>query len=235
MKCLAAVALMVVGISFPAFAQHGASHGGFSGHSASASHGSFHASAPSRSAASPRISGSRTFTMPRGNQRGVGGNTSARPPYTGSLRYRRPYVSHFRRVVPYGVSGWVAPGYLGYPGYGDLGTDDDAGNTSTQAYDAQPEPDQPGQDQSGPLNPYPPYPGPPQPIAAPASQEAVTLVFADGRPSEQIHNYMLTRTTLFVLDEHHRDVPLDQLDLAATAKVNHDAGIDFRLPVSPGQ
>jgi hypothetical protein len=46
---------------------------------------------------------------------------------------------------------------------------------------------------------------------------------------------MLTRTTLFVLDQRHQDIPLDQLDLAATAKVNHDAGVDFHLPVAPGQ
>jgi hypothetical protein len=141
-------------------------------------------------------------------------------------------VSHWRTVIPYGANGWIAPGYLGY---GDYGSDDNSGSATTQAYDGQPQPDQSGQDQAGPLSPYPPYPGPPQPISAPASQEAVTLVFADGRPSEQIHNYMLTRTTLFVLDEHHRDIPLNQLDLAATAKVNHDAGVDFQLPVAPGQ
>ena len=67
------------------------------------------------------------------------------------------------------------------------------------------------------------------------SQDALTLVFADGRPSVQIHNYMLTRTTLYVLDAHRRDIPLDELDLAATAKVNRDAGIDFRLPEAPVQ
>jgi hypothetical protein len=44
---------------------------------------------------------------------------------------------------------------------------------------------------------------------------------------------MLTRTTLYVLDQHHRDIPLDQLDLISTAKVNHETGVDFRLPVSP--
>jgi hypothetical protein len=142
-------------------------------------------------------------------------------------------VSHWRTVVPYGVSGWIAPGYLGYPGYGDYGSDDDSGSALSATGGANDAP--PDQDQSEPLNPYPPWPGPPQAIPAPATQEAVTLVFADGRPSEQIHNYMLTRTTLFVLDEHHRDIPLDQLDLAATAKVNHDAGVDFRLPVAPGQ
>jgi hypothetical protein len=72
-------------------------------------------------------------------------------------------------------------------------------------------------------------------MPAASSQDAVTLVFTDGRPSEQIHNYMLTRSTLYVLDQRHRDIPLDQLDLLATAKANHDAGIDFRLPETPGQ
>jgi len=35
-----------------------------------------------------------------------------------------------------------------------------------------------------------------------------------------------------VLDGHHRDIPVDQLDLAATAKANREAGIDFRLHAS---
>jgi hypothetical protein len=35
---------------------------------------------------------------------------------------------------------------------------------------------------------------------------------------------------LYVRDEHHRDIPLDQLDIDATQKVNRDAGVDFQLP-----
>jgi hypothetical protein len=35
---------------------------------------------------------------------------------------------------------------------------------------------------------------------------------------------------LYVRDQHHRDIPLDQLDLDATEKVNHKAGVDFQLP-----
>src|ERR1700690_4483768 len=165
MKCLAAVALMVVGISLPACAQHGASHGGFSGHSAPASHGGFgssapgfHSSTPSRSAAPAHFSGNRAPTISRGLQRGVAPNAGARPPYTGSSRYRRPYVSHWRTVIPYGANGWIAPGYLSY---GDYGSDDNSGSATTQAYDGQPQPDQSGQCQAGPLSPYPPYPGPP--------------------------------------------------------------------------
>ncbi len=56
------------------------------------------------------------------------------------------------------------------------------------------------------------------------------LVFKDGRPSLEIHNYALTRTTLYVLDQHHRDIPVDDIDLAATQKANRDAGVDFRIP-----
>jgi hypothetical protein len=228
MKSLAAVALMVVGLSLPACAQHGGSHGGFSGHSASASRGGFRASAPSHFAASPRSSGSRAFAAPQAGQRGLGSHAGARPPYTGSGRYRRPYISPYRFRTPYGVVGY--PGYLGYPLYAD-DSGDDTGNApvaAAETYDGPPPPD---------LPPYPnqPAPGLPEATPVPATQDAVTLVFADGRPSEQIHNFLLTRTTLFVLDQRRQDIPLDQLDLAATAKVNHDAGVDFHLPVAPGQ
>jgi hypothetical protein len=61
----------------------------------------------------------------------------------------------------------------------------------------------------------------------------VTLIFKDGRPPEQIHNYLLTRTILYVDDTNHQVIPTSQLDLVATAKVNHDAGVDFRLPDTP--
>jgi hypothetical protein len=77
---------------------------------------------------------------------------------------------------------------------------------------------------------------PAQPAAAPApaaeNTEAVTLVFKDGRASEQIHNYILSRNTLSVLDGRHRDIPVDQLDLVATEKANREAGVDFHLPAS---
>jgi hypothetical protein len=58
----------------------------------------------------------------------------------------------------------------------------------------------------------------------------VTLVYKDGR-TEQIHNYMLTRTTLYVQDQQRREIAIADLDLDATAKVNRDAGGDFQIPV----
>lgn len=124
------------------------------------------------------------------------------------------------------------------------GSPDKAGAGSGQGYDQGyggdngPPPDQ------GPQQALPPWPSsdpshanasPPLQVQAPEPQpqEAVTLVFKDGRAPEQIHNYLLTATTLYVQDQRRRDIPLSQLDLVATAKVNHDSGVDFRLPDTP--
>jgi hypothetical protein len=99
-----------------------------------------------------------------------------------------------------------------------------------------------GQNQGGDYGPPPPYPPAPRsPYSPPAvshpvaltESEPVTLVFKDGRPPEQVHNYLMTRTTIYVQDEHRRSIPVDQLDLAATAKTNQDAGIDFQVPTMP--
>jgi hypothetical protein len=61
---------------------------------------------------------------------------------------------------------------------------------------------------------------------------ATTIVFKDGRPPEQIRNYALTQTNLYVMDQQRRDIPLDQIDLAATEKANRAAGIEFQVPQS---
>lgn len=141
--------------------------------------------------------------------------------------------------------GW---GYPYLPNYWDSSDDYDSQDGSNEAaaqqypeyapdsYDEapdQPEPEQPS------YTPWPysqPAPSAPQPQSAPAAasvpEAPVTLVFKDGRPNEEIHNYLLTRTTLSVLDRHRQVIPVDQLDLAATAKVNREAGVDFSLPVS---
>jgi len=249
MKRLVTVALIAVGIAFPVCAQrsasHGgfsghsaqASHGGFSGHSAPASHGGFSASAHSRFTGTPRSAGSRSPSVARGLPRGGACISSARPPYTGARRppypgarrSRRPYLSIYGAGVPYVVPGWLGA----YPfGYTDSTSSDDSQtsqNSAAEESDAQPaEPYPPP-----PLEPYQPNADLSRPSPAPGSEDTVTLIFKDGRPPEQIHNYLLTRTTLYVGDPYRRDIPTSQLDLAATAKVNHDAGVDFHLPETP--
>jgi hypothetical protein len=90
--------------------------------------------------------------------------------------------------------------------------------------------------------PYPPARQPYQPESGvssagpnePQEQPAVTLVFKDGRPSQQIENYALTSTTLYVLDgPRRREIPLNDLNLPLTEKTNREAGVDFVVPVVP--
>jgi hypothetical protein len=78
----------------------------------------------------------------------------------------------------------------------------------------------------------PPYQG--QVDFAPVHpQPATTLVFKDGRPPAQVHNYALTATTLYALDgESRQEIPLSLLDVPATVAANRAAGVDFALPVS---
>lgn len=252
MERLAAVAMLVVGLALPVCAQRAGTHSGSAGHSAPASHGGFSASSPrgfngsftSRQAGSPRSFAGRPLTTARGYGRGSAGNRGNRRDGGDRGRYRRPYIS------PYG---------FGYPGYGALGwidpypfDDSDSGDTDNSASSSyqnnegaagQSEGDEGSNEpveqwRPAPRGPYPPGPYSSardlsQPAASPESDEVVTLIFKDGRPPEQIHNYILTRSTLIVGDKQHRNIPTDQLDLIATAKANQDAGIEFRLPEVP--
>jgi hypothetical protein len=139
----------------------------------------------------------------------------------------------------------VAPYYLGDPGYGydsgDSGDQETAQNASPE--DMGPEnvsPEGYGQspyDQEPPPYPsYPPYPQAPAAVQRPASpvasEAAVTLIFKDGRPAEKIQNFILTRGTLYVGGDHRQEISVNEIDLAATAKVNRDAGVEFQLPVA---
>ncbi len=69
--------------------------------------------------------------------------------------------------------------------------------------------------------------------APPAEEDAVTIFYRDGRRPEQIRNYALTRTSLLITGPHLREIPLADLDLPLTERVNHAAGVEFRLLQAP--
>jgi hypothetical protein len=221
MKRLSVVALAAVGLVLPVCAaQRSAAHGSFSAHSSPAFRGGF-TSAPHTFEGAPRYTGRSTISSTPRFLGSAPRNFVSRPNYYyGAGRYRRPYQARYGYGVPYLGAGWIAPGYLAYP---DTPPYDDSAPTANYAdgYDNSPP------DQTQPLS------VPPEPLHAPQplpNEEAVTLIFKDGRPPQQIRNYAMTRTMLYVRDEHHRDIPLDQLDFEATQKVNRDAGVDFQLP-----
>jgi hypothetical protein len=67
-------------------------------------------------------------------------------------------------------------------------------------------------------------PDPPQP--------ATTLVFKDGHQLE-VQNYAIVGQMLYDLTPgHRRNVPLAELDLPSTEKLNDDHGVVFQLPLS---
>ena len=57
------------------------------------------------------------------------------------------------------------------------------------------------------------------------------LVFRD-QHVEEVRNYAIAAGTLWVLNDHQagKKIPLAQLDLAATVKMNDDRGVDFQVP-----
>jgi len=231
MKRLVAVALASLVIALPVCAQRGGARGGSSGH-ASGGRGGFAASGSRMVSGYRGVTASRAPLAVQGLQRGTVGAAGARAPYGGNYRRRRPYVSPYGATVFYGVSGYGVPGpyILDYPD----GYDYDAGLTPQdngyQGYDMQqPYP------QAPPVAPgvYPQAAAAPQIAPALTNEDGVTLVFKDGRAPVQIHDYVLTRNVVYVWDRHQRVIPIDQIDMAATAKANSEAGVDFELPETP--
>lgn len=131
------------------------------------------------------------------------------------------------------------------PTYENLSNDGVAPGSPANEPDAYPEN---GYPQNG--YPAPPPPGyaeepaspasvPAPPVAAPEMQyvpgsaDKVTLIFKDGRPPEEIQNYLATPSTVTVLDGHRRrQISVADLDLPATIKANQQTGVDFRLPTA---
>lgn len=203
----------------------------------------FPTSAPYRafSANRPGARASYNYGRPTGNW-GRGDRDRDRD----GRRFRRPYISSY--FAGYSYAPWIWPGYYGFPDWLDY---DDSYDTSNQydpnqynpgyaansgVYGDQGDWNPPQQPEPWPsYGPYGPQPSAPptsqpQSQAAPLLQQTVTLIFKDGRAPEHVRNYLLTPTTLYVGDSARHEIPLSQLDLAATEQANADAGVDFHLP-----
>lgn len=165
------------------------------------------------------------------------------------FRSRGFFVPDWIGIGPYGCyddsfvyDDWdndeFGPDCYGYGGYGDQPLQGDQGPPviydEDNGYSGNPN----GYGTPPPPPDYaqPPYDPPAyQPPAQrskplPTNEIATTIVFKDGRPSEQIHNYALTQTNLYVMDQQRRDIPLDQIDVAATEKANRAEGVEFQVP-----
>jgi hypothetical protein len=100
-------------------------------------------------------------------------------------------------------------------------------------YDAGPEPmPEPTYAQAPPADarmPRPAYAG--SSTAASQPEPAITVIFKDGRASQNIQNYMMNSKTLTNLDgQRYEQIPLQDIDLAATEQANHSRGVSFEIP-----
>jgi hypothetical protein len=158
----------------------------------------------------------------------------------------------FQNWYVYTYPNWPGYPYLIDPNFYNLGLYDwgDSDSSAPGNYESdssQPggyEPDSYMSDQNGPAPLYPPYPneGYAAPLAqagaaapavpAPAvSVQPLTVIFKSGRAPIKVQNYLMTAQVLTDLDsEHYEQIPLDQIDLAATQRFNSAAGVDFQVP-----
>lgn len=146
----------------------------------------------------------------------------------------------------YGNPYWLGYGYpyVIDPGFYDWGNNDSADAAQPSA-DNQVGPYE-AYDQGGvapsypPSNPdeglRPPYqrPAASAPVSAPAppqEQQPLTVIFKDGRSPVKVRNYMMTAKVLTDLDpQHYEQIPLEQIDVAATQQANSAAGVKFQIP-----
>jgi hypothetical protein len=152
--------------------------------------------------------------------------------------YGYPYYPY---VIDPGFYDWSLPG--DDPAYGQGGS---AGNYAPYAdnggaysvapqeqnYAPEPYPEQPSDSAPAPSGARPAYAGAVA-STAPRPQEPLTVIFKNGRAPVQIQNYIMNAKSLTNLDQRrYEQIPLDQIDIAATEQINRARGIEFRVPDS---
>jgi hypothetical protein len=262
MHWLLTASLMSALVAVPASAQRSAPMGhagGFSApHGFAAPHVSGGFSSGTHFSPAPGMNRPSLNTAPQFRWNVPAGNSGARPVYSPNSNrhtapvtdshyghgyppyhydhYRQPYVPYF-----YARSTYLVPGLLNsYWDYPDSSYSDDQSNSyapqeqveSNNGYEPESAPNEPqrmpyGSEQMQDVPPPPPGP------VEPAPQAAITLIFKDGH-SQQVHNYAVTKTTLYVLDDaasgRRPQIPIDQIDVAATVRANQASGVDFAVP-----
>jgi hypothetical protein len=191
-------------------------------------HGGGHASAgASRGGATH--SGPSSF-----GTRGFAGVTPSRPGGGVAFGHHPGFVTGapgrgaYRRYYP-GIGYYYYPYYGPYYGYYPY--DDSSGYDPNAYAQGQPAPEPPP-DYYGSASDWRNTPQRPQaaPAAAPEEQDPTVLIFRDGRHLE-VRNYAIVGQMLWDFDSKStQKIPLAELDLDATRKLNDERGMEFVLP-----
>jgi hypothetical protein len=215
---LSVSALGLILLALPVWAQRHGGGGGGSHFSSSGAHSNiaFRAGSSGSFSRGASIRGSSGIRVRTGN------------PYYNRGVYRRGYYPYFPygSYYPYGYYGW------------DNSIYDDSGDQDAYAANAAPAYSGPYADDSGLQRDVQALNGKIDRLQAdvearnrPKQEEPATaLVFRD-QHVEEVHNYAIAGGTLWVLnDQAAKKIPLAQLDLPATVKMNDDRGVDFQIP-----
>jgi len=244
-RLLAIAAFLVLAASVPLAAQRGGGHGSAGGHGGGfSSHGSFGGHATGGHAFGGMHSGSGFSSRSFSRGSSFRGPLASRGFHSRGFNRSRTGL----RLRTYGLRnncyGYACRGY-GYPwGYGffdpywwwDSGSSYDqdqqyqtglANEMNQQSLDEQRMRQQGDQDSYARSAPPPPH----QPERTEAAVPTV-LVFRD-QSRREIQNYAIVGQTLWnFAPQHTEKIPVAELDIPATTKINDDRGVDFRLPTS---
>jgi hypothetical protein len=211
----------------------GGGHGGFSGHSGFVGHGSSGPHIGGAGFSGGHISsgfgshfgpGSRSFSRGDRSRGGRFHDRGFRRGCFGCFGYGYPYNSYY---VPY----WWSDSYSSY----DADTERERQEADEMNAENLDEQRMRQQDQDAYAQPR--HGRMSVQVSDPRSREeeneapTTALVFND-QHVEEVKNYAIAGGTLWVLNDHQagKKIPLAQLDLAATAKMNDDRGVDFQVP-----
>lgn len=224
----------------------GFSGGGFrGGFSAPPAFRGFSGSAPRGFSVAPRMNWTtpRYSFVPR-----QGAYEGYRPPYGTENRgwdhrgrYRKSYPGYGYSGYPYAyANSWeLLPWDIGYPDFTGYGDDNDAAEPNNPQVQPsgeeqnQPQPESEGYRPEYAPTPYEPPANPALASTPPHNEPQLTLIFKDGH-TEIIRNYVLTPSEVIVMDDAASGriprISLSDLNLPATERAAHQAGLDFSPP-----
>jgi len=68
-------------------------------------------------------------------------------------------------------------------------------------------------------------------VSAPNSGQRLTVIFKGDRAPVKMQNYLMTADVLTDLDaQHYEQIPIEEIDVAATELVNRADGVGFAIP-----
>jgi len=178
------------------------------------------------------------FMTPRPTYRSIGAGPSRSGGREGDRDHRDRFDARRRSFENWYVNNY--PAWLGYgypyltdPGFNDSGDSDNSVYNESGAALNYPAP---SSDYGAPT-PTGAQNGlraaeVPSPPSSPLPEQTLTVIFKNGRAPIEMHNYMMNTEVLTDLDSrHHEQISMDQIDVAATQRVNWAAGVGFEIPV----